>query len=142
MFNLTYTRFQSIPSVFRPNMTESYTLPSVDTESLRIVDDSSYVPNKQALKILQKKLAEGMLNQNLAYDNPKDLSSGAVNIYARQKGRDLAELTQQMRTLEKEAQSAVKDALQKQAKQKQQFAKPAKPEVQAPAPASGSAPTT
>lgn len=141
MFNLTYTRFQSIPSVFRPNMTESYTLPSVDTESLRIVDDSSYIPNKQALKILQKKLAEGMLNQNLAYDNPKDLASGAVNIYARQKGRDLAELTQQMRTLEKEAQSAVKVALQKQAKQKQQ---PSNPEGQAPAPApaSGSAPTT
>lgn len=135
MYELTYTRFRSIPSVFRPNVVESYTLPSVDVDALRIVDDSSYVPNKQALKILQKKLAEGMLNQNLAYDDPKDLATGSVNVYARQKGRDLAELTQQMRSLEKDAQSAVKDALQKQSKQKQQSANVEAP-ASAPAPAS------
>ena len=38
---------------------------------------------------------------------PLDIRAGTVNVYARQKGRDLAELTQQLRSLESKAEKAL-----------------------------------
>lgn len=121
-------RFRQIPNLFKPNVIVDY-LPETQHDESRIVDDSHYVPNRRANQILAKQFAGQMLD-GLAYDNPADIKSGAVNVYARQKGRDIAELTQQMRSLEASAQSALqKDMDNLQRKQKQ-----------SPAPAPASAP--
>lgn len=91
-------RFKNIPTSFTPNVIVDVS-PIVKFDiGDRITDDSHYVPNKEANKILAKQQA-GQLLDDLMYDNPKDIKSGAVNVYARQKGRDLAELTQQARQL-------------------------------------------
>lgn len=98
-------RFASIPNRFTENKLVDYT--HTDTnDDCRIVDDSSYVSNKRADQILAKQFASELLDK-LAFDNPDDIKSGAVNVYARQKGRDIAELTQQMRTLEAKAEKAL-----------------------------------
>lgn len=98
-------RYGFIPNVFKPNVVFDY-MPETQHDESRIVDDSHYVPNRRANQILAKQFASQMLD-NLAYDNINDIKSGAVNVYARQKGRDLAELTQQMRSLEASARSAL-----------------------------------
>lgn len=91
-------RFKNIPTSFTPNVIVDVS-PIVKFDiGDRITDDSHYVPNKEANKILAKQQA-GQLLDAVMYDNPKDIKSGAVNVYARQKGRDLAELTQQARQL-------------------------------------------
>ena len=98
-------RFQSIPNRFAENKLVDYK--HTDThDDCRIVDDSSYVSNKRADQILAKQFASELLDK-LAFDNPADIKAGAVNVYARQKGRDIAELTQQMRTLEAKAEKAL-----------------------------------
>ena len=99
-------RFKSIPNPFRSNVIVDYT-PSQQHDDSRIVDDSHYVPNRRANQILAKQFASQMLDK-LAYDDPKDIKAGSVNVYARQKGRDIAELTQQMRSLEPEVTKQVK----------------------------------
>lgn len=124
-------RYRSIPSVFKPNVIVDY-LPETQHDESRIVDDSHYVPNRRANQILAKQFAGQMLD-GLAYDNIEDIKSGSVNVYARQKGRDIAELTQQMRSLEASARSALeKDMDSLQRKQK---------ESPVPAPAPASTPT-
>lgn len=98
-------RFASIPNRFAENKLVDYK--HIDThDDCRIVDDSSYVSNKRADQILAKQFASELLDK-LAFDDPADIKSGAVNVYARQKGRDIAELTQQMRMLEAKAEKAL-----------------------------------
>lgn len=125
-------RFKSIPSPFSSNVIVDYT-PTQQHDDCRIVDDSHYVPNRRANQILAKQFASQMLDK-LAYDNPKDIQSGAVNVYARQKGRDIAELTQQMRSLEVDVSKYVNSALD-------EFTR-AKVEAQAKAQAPSSAPSS
>lgn len=110
----TTIRYRSIPSQFKKNEVDDFPVfPSVE-EGKRIVDDSYYVPNHEANKILAKQQAMATLNTLTQFDSPKDIASGSVNVYARQKGRDLAELTQQARQLQAQAErdiaSAVSDA--------------------------------
>lgn len=99
---MKYNRFAKIPGILTTPTFKEYELPKVSEPDVRIVDDSKYQPNKKALEILAKNKALGMLT-DMVYDNPEDIKSGSVNVYARQKGRDMAELTQQMRRLQKEA---------------------------------------
>lgn len=99
---MKYNRFSRIPGILTTPVHKEYELPKVAEPDVRIVDDSKYQPNKKALEILAKNKALGALS-DMVYDNPDDIKSGAVNVYARQKGRDMAELTQQMRRLQKEA---------------------------------------
>lgn len=117
-------RFKSIPSAFSANVIVDYT-PTQQHDDTRIVDDSHYVPNRRANQILAKQFASQMLD-NLAYDNPADIKAGAVNVYARQKGRDIAELTQQMRSLEPEVTKQVNESLA-QAQAQAQAQAPASP---------------
>lgn len=107
-------RFKSIPSPFSANVIIDY-IPTQQHDESRIVDDSHYVPNHRANQILAKQFAGQMLDK-LAYDNPADIKAGAVNVYARQKGRDIAELTQQMRALEPEITKQVNQSLSDLAK--------------------------
>lgn len=107
---MKYNRFLKIPGILTTPILKEYSLPKVSQPDVRIVDDSKYEPNKKALEVLAKNKALGML-ADMVYDNPEDIKSGAVNVYARQKGRDMAELTQQMRKLEKQATDSIKDAV-------------------------------
>ena len=116
---MKYNRFKRIPSPFKPNTMAEYEY-SESYDELRIVDDKYYVPNKQALEILARNSAAQVLD-NLLYDSEEDLRNGSVNVYARQKKRDLAELTQQSRRLQAQAEKGIKDAIAaKQAQQAQQ----------------------
>ena len=110
-------RFKHIPNLFKPNVVVDY-LPETQHDETRIVDDSHYVPNRRANQILAKQFASNMLD-SLAYDNPDDIKKGAVNVYARQKGRDIAELTQQMRSLEAEVTSEVNKVIRDKMRQAQ-----------------------
>lgn len=119
----TTIRYRSIPSQFKKNELDDFPVfPSIE-EGKRIVDDSYYVPNHEANKILVKQQAMATLNTLIQFDSPKDIASGSVNVYARQKGRDLAELTQQARQLqaqaEKDIASAVYDAQKAKAQAQQ-----------------------
>lgn len=95
-------RFARIPCALYPNKLVQSESTINNVVGDRIVDESYYVPNKEAVKIANKQQAESILT-SLIYDSPADIKSGSVNVYARQRGRDLAELTQQQRRLEKEA---------------------------------------
>ena len=128
-------RFKSIPSPFSSNVIVDYT-PTQQHDESRIVDDSHYVPNHRANQILAKQFASQMLDK-LAYDDPKDIKAGAVNVYARQKGRDIAELTQQMRVLEPEVTKQVNQSLTDLAKSQAQAQAQAQVQASAQAPVSG-----
>lgn len=91
-------RFKTIPTTFTPNVIVEVSAVVKFDVGERITDDSHYVPNKEANKILAKQQAGQLLN-DLMFDNLADIKSGSINVYARQKGRDLAELTQQAREL-------------------------------------------
>ena len=106
---MKYNRFGRIPSPFRPNTMMEYEFVE-NRDEVRITDDKFYKPNNEALAILARNNATQILD-NLLYDNPEDLKNGAVNVYARQKKRDLAELTQQSRRLQAQAEQGVKDAI-------------------------------
>lgn len=95
-------RFARIPSALYPNQLTFVESTINNDVGDRIVDDSYYVPNKEAVKIANKQHAESILT-SILYDSPSDIQSGSVNVYARQRGRDLAELTQQQRQLERQA---------------------------------------
>lgn len=116
---MKYNRFSKIPGILTTPVLKEYELPKVSQPDVRIVDDSKYQPNKKALEILAKNKALGMLT-DMVYDSPEDIKSGAVNVYARQKGRDMAELTQQMRKLEKQATESIKDTIAAVSKQQVQ----------------------
>lgn len=119
----TTIRYRSIPNQFTKNVVDDFPVfPPVD-EGKRIVDDSYYVPNHEANKILAKQQAMGLLTQIGAFDSPKDIASGSVNVYARQKGRDLAELTQQARQLQQQAIKDVNNALKDKAEKSKVEAK-------------------
>lgn len=126
-------RYRHIPNVFKPNVVVDY-LPETQHDDTRIVDDSHYVPNRRANQILAKQFASNMLD-NLAYDNPDDIRRGSVNVYARQKGRDIAELTQQMRSLEQEVTADLNSQINRKLKEAQ-----AKSQAPAPSPAPSPAP--
>lgn len=95
-------RFSRIPTVLCPNKLVEFNSTINNVPGDRIVDESYYVPNKEAVKIANKQHAETILN-SLLFDSPADIKSGSVNVYARQRGRDLAELTQQQRQLQAQA---------------------------------------
>ncbi len=128
-------RFVSIPNRFTENKTIDYTHTDVH-DDCRVVDDSSYVSNKRADQILAKQFASELLDK-LAFDNPADIKAGTVNVYARQKGRDIAELTQQMRMLEAKAEKA----LLKDIDRYKQANAPAHDSVPTPAPEATPAPS-
>lgn len=127
-------RFKSIPSPFSANVIVDYT-PTQQHDDSRIVDDSHYVPNHRANQILAKQFASQMLDK-LAYDNPQDIKAGSVNVYARQKGRDIAELTQQMRSLEVDVTKYVNSALDEFTRSKVEAQVKAQAQASSPAPAS------
>lgn len=116
---MKYNRFSRIPGILTTPVLKEYSLPKVPEPDVRIVDDSKYQPNKKALEILAKNKALGMLT-DMVYDDPADIKAGAVNVYARQKGRDMAELTQQMRKLEKQATDSINNAIVANRKQQAQ----------------------
>lgn len=121
---MKYNRFSKIPGILTTPVHKEYELPKVAEPHVRIVDDSKYQPNKKALEILAKNKALGALS-DMVYDDPVDIKEGAVNVYARQKGRDMAELTQQMRRLEQKATESVKEAVADVRKQQAQQAQQA-----------------
>lgn len=121
---MKYNRFSKIPGILTAPVHKEYELPKVAEPDVRIVDDSKYQPNKKALEILAKNKALGALS-DMVYDDPEDIKRGAVNVYARQKGRDMAELTQQMRKLEKQATNSINDAVADMRKQQAQQAQQA-----------------
>ena len=123
-------RFKSIPGPFVSNVIVDYT-PAQQHDDSRIVDDSHYVPNRRANQILAKQFASQMLDK-LAYDDAKDIKAGAVNVYARQKGRDIAELTQQMRSLEPELTKQVNQSLSDLAQAQAQAQAQATPSASSP----------
>lgn len=114
---MKYNRFAFIPGILTKPVFKEYELPVVRESDVRIVDDSSYVPNKKANEILLKHKALGTLRE-MAYDSPSDLKSGSVNVYARQKGRDMAEITQMQRRLEKQAIDEINSSLAENAKKR------------------------
>lgn len=109
-------RFSFIPQVGVPSSFAEYERPDNLDYETRFVDETFFVSNKTADKILAKQIA-GQVLDSMYFDNPDDISSGAVNVYARQKYRDLAELTQQQRalqkTVEKEVSSQIRDLSRK-----------------------------
>lgn len=122
---MKYNRFSKIPGILTTPVYKDYELPKVAEPDVRIVDDSKYQPNKKALEILAKNKALGALS-DMVYDDPDDIKRGAVNVYARQKGRDMAELTQQMRKLEKQATDSINNAVADMKKQQAQQAQQVK----------------
>lgn len=123
----TTVRYRSIPNQFQKNVLDDFPVFPAVIEGTRIVDDSYYTPNHEANKILAKQQAMGILSSIGAFDSPQDIASGSVNVYARQKGRDLAELTQQARQLQEQAVKDVNRAL----KDKAEKAKSEKAQAQA-----------
>lgn len=109
-------RFTRIPTALYPNKLTVFESTINNEVGERIVDESYYVPNKEAVKIANKQHAESILN-SLVYDSPADIKSGSVNVYARQRGRDLAELTQQQRHLEKVAMDSINQQIADKKKQ-------------------------
>lgn len=94
-----------IPRVGMPNdyVVIEVTRPDMSQE---LVDRTFFTQNKDAEKILARQAA-GQILDNLLFDNLDDIKNGAVNVYARQKGRDLAEITQQNIALVKESKKVV-----------------------------------
>lgn len=111
----TTIRYRSIPNQFQKNVVDDFPVFPLVEEGKRIVDESYYTPNHEANKILAKQQAMGILSSVGAFDSPQDIASGSVNVYARQKGRDLAELTQQARQLQEQAVKDVNRALKDKA---------------------------
>lgn len=109
---MTINRFRSIPSALYPNKLVDWESTINNEVGERIVDDSYYVPNKEAVKIANKQKAESILTSTL-FDSSEDIKSGSVNVYARQRGRDLAELTQQHRQLQAQAEQVISEKLSK-----------------------------
>lgn len=109
---MTINRFRSIPTALYPNKLVDWESTINNEVGERIVDDSYYVPNKEAVKIANKQKAESILTSTL-FDSPDDIKSGSVNVYARQRGRDLAELTQQQRQLQAQAEKTIKEQISK-----------------------------
>lgn len=101
-------RMKSIPVIGLPNEYEDFIPDPVDM-SFRLTDDSFFVPNKEANKILARQAA-GQILDNMLYDDEADIKSGAINVYARQKGRDIAEITQQNIALVKESNKVLEKA--------------------------------
>lgn len=119
---MKYNRYGAIPGILTTPVFKEYELPKVQEPDVRIVNDAEYQPNKKAEEVLAKNMALGVLKA-MQYDSFEDIKQGNVNIFARKKGRDMAELTQQFRDLEKKAVEGIKDAMSKgkeeQAKQQQ-----------------------
>lgn len=116
---MKYNRFAGIPGILTTPVFKEYELPKVQEPDVRIVNDAEYRPNKKAAEILAKNQALGML-KDMQFDSPEDIASGSVNVYARQKGRDMAELTQQYRKLEKQATDSLSEAVKAGARKRQE----------------------
>lgn len=131
---MTINRFRSIPSALYPNKLVDWESTINNDVGERIADDSYYVPNKEAVKIANKQKAESILTSTL-FDSPEDIKSGSVNVYARQRGRDLAELTQQQRQLQAQAEKVIQKEVSKRASER------AKADASIPTPTPAPAPT-
>lgn len=107
---MKYNRYASIPGILTTPVFREYELPKVQESDVRIVNDAQYQPNKKAEEVLAKNIALGIL-KDMQYDSFDDIRKGNVNVFARKKGRDMAELTQQFRDLEKKAVEGIKDAI-------------------------------
>lgn len=109
-------RFSFIPQIGVSNDYASFERSdNIDYET-RFVDESFFVSNTTADKILAKQIA-GQVLDSIYFDGEENIRAGSVNVYARQKCRDLAELTQQQRALqasvEKEVSSQLKSMSRK-----------------------------
>lgn len=104
-------RLSCIPNRFIPNDAIEifdYEI-NKDYDDVEIVDTSGYVPNKQAVQVLNRQFAMEMLN-SLAFDLPKDIASGAVNLFARRRNIDIAELSQHQAKLKSLIEKNISDA--------------------------------
>lgn len=104
-------RFSRIPSRFRSNDTMDF----IDYEQKKdfddsyIVDTSGYVPNKQAVQVLNRQFAVSMMDK-LVYDVPDEIKYDAVNLFARRKNIDIAELSKHQEFLKSEIDKRVEEA--------------------------------
>lgn len=104
-------RFGKIPSPFVLNSR----IPLVDYEQKKyydntfIVDTSGYVPNKHAVQVLNRQFAMSMM-EKLSYDLPGEIKAEAVNLFARRKNLDIAELSQHQSQLKTTIDSMVEAA--------------------------------
>lgn len=107
-------RFGKIPSLFEPN----HSIPVIDYhqktdfDDTFITDTSGYVPNKQAVQVLNRQFAMSMMEQ-LAFDLPSEIKADAVNLFARRKNVDIAELSQHQMHLKGEIERILDDARKK-----------------------------
>lgn len=107
-------RFGKIPSRFEPN----HSIPvidyrkKIDFDDTFITDTSGYVPNKQAVQVLNRQFAMSMM-EKLAFDMPSEIKADAVNLLARRKGVDIAELSQHQMYLKGEIEKIFDDARKK-----------------------------
>lgn len=110
-------RYNHIPSRFRPAQLVEHE-PDRDLDDTRIVDDSNYVPNKAAEQILGKQRASQILSSlSGLFDRPEDIASGAVNLLARCKGIDIAEISQHAERLKASIEKQVRLAQRQQQRQ-------------------------
>lgn len=104
-------RFSKIPSRFRDNGTMEF----IDYEQKKefddsyIVDTSGYVPNKQAVQVLNRQFAVSMMDK-LVYDIPDEIKYDAVNLFARRKNIDIAELSKHQEFLKSEIDKRIEEA--------------------------------
>lgn len=104
-------RFSKIPSRFRSNDSIGF----IDYEQKKdfddsyIVDTSGYVPNKQAVQVLNRQFAVSMMDK-LVYDLPDEIKYDAVNLFARRKNIDIAELSKHQEFLKSEIDRRVDEA--------------------------------
>lgn len=104
-------RFSKIPSRFRDNDS----IEIIDYEQRKdfddsyIVDTSGYVPNKQAIQVLNRQFAVSMMDK-LVYDLPDEIKYDAVNLFSRRKNVDIAELSKHQEFLKSEIDRRVDEA--------------------------------
>lgn len=113
-------RYNAIPSKYQPAELVDYA-PNRELDDTRIVDDSDYIPNKAAEQILVKQKAAQMLSAlTHLFDHPDDIASGAVNLLARHKGIDIAEVSHHAEKLKSLIDKQVKMSQRQQRRQQQQ----------------------
>lgn len=104
-------RFSKIPSRFRDNDTMEFINyeQKKDFDDSYIVDTSGYVPNKQAIQVLNRQFAVSMMDK-LVYDIPDEIKYDAVNLFARRKNIDIAELSKHQEFLKSEIDKRIEEA--------------------------------
>lgn len=104
-------RFSKIPSRFRGNDSMEFIdyEQKKDFDEFYIVDTSGYVPNQQAVQVLNRQFAVSMMDK-LTYDMPDEIKYDAVNLFARRKNIDIAELSKHQESLKSEIEKRIEDA--------------------------------